>query len=191
MSMPFSIAWASTHETSASFMAIRSKSDPLGVKVDRRPTYLFNSGHEDTMLSSAESGLVVVFEGKRTRIRVFRRFFYPVEIKDEDVEVIVYSDTGQEREVTYRRADEFELDNPLRLVAMIRLARAMNVLQVDPTENNIQNLRFIICRSTELIGPDAEKDEWMPFDPTRIRPLDERIRDAKKRARWRQRLKKR
>jgi predicted nucleotidyltransferase len=142
------------------------------------------------MLSSTESGLVVVFEGKRTRVRVFRRFFYPVQVKDEDVDVVVYSDTGQEREVTYRRAEEYGLDNPLRLVAMIRLARAMKVLKTDPAENNVQNLRFTICRSIELIGPDAENDEWMPFDPTRIRPLDERIRDAKKRVRWRQRLKK-
>ena len=104
------------------------------------------------MLSSTESGLVVVFEGKRTRVRVFRRFFYPVQVKDEDVDVVVYSDTGQEREVTYRRAEEYGLDNPLRLVAMIRLARAMKVLKTDPAENNVQNLRFTICRSIELIG---------------------------------------
>ena len=116
-------------------------------------------------MSSAEMGLVVVFEGKRTRVRVFRRFFYPVQARDENVNVVVYSDTGQEREVTYRRADEFGLDDPFKLSAMIRL-----------------------CKSSELIGPDAKRDEWMPFDPTRIRPLDERIRDAKKKARWRQRL---
>jgi len=140
-------------------------------------------------LSSADNGLVVVFEGKRTHVRVFRRFFYPVQAKDEDVEVIVYSDTGQEKEVTYRRADEYGLDNPFSLVTMIRLARAMKVLKVEPPENGVQNLRFTICRSTELIGPDAERDEWMPFDPTRIRPLDERIRDAKKKARWKKRLK--
>jgi hypothetical protein len=140
-------------------------------------------------LSSADNGLVVVFEGKRTHVRVFRRFFYPVQAKDEDVEVIVYSDTGQEKEVTYRRADEYGLDNPFSLVTMIRLARAMKVLKVEPPENGVQNLRFTICRSTELIGPDAERDEWMPFDPTRMRPLDERIRDAKKKARWKKRLK--
>lgn len=140
-------------------------------------------------MSSADNGLVVVFEGKRTHVRVFRRFFYPVQAKDEDVEVIVYSDTGQEKEVTYRRADEYGLDNPFSLVTMIRLARAMKVLKVEPPENGVQNLRFTICRSTELIGPDAERDEWMPFDPTRMRPLDERIRDAKKKARWKKRLK--
>jgi hypothetical protein len=140
-------------------------------------------------MSSAEPGLVVVFEGRRTRVRVFRRFFYPVQARDENVDVIVYSDTGQEREVTYRRADDFDLDNPFKLTAMIRLARAMKVLQTDTTTNGVQNLRLTICKSSELIGPDAERDEWMPFDPTRMRPLDERIRDAKKRARWRQRLK--
>ncbi len=142
-------------------------------------------------MSSAEPGLVVVFEGRRTRVRVYRRFFYPVQARDEDVEVIVYSDTGREREVTYSRADDYDLDSPFRLVAMIRLARALRVLKTQPTTNSVQNLSFTICRSTELIGPDAEKDEWMPFDPTRMKPLDERIRDAKKRARWKQRLKQR
>jgi hypothetical protein len=144
---------------------------------------------DEYTVSSAEPGLVVVFEGMRTRVRVFRRFFYPVQARDENVDVIVYSDTGQEREVTYRRADEFGLDDPFKLSAMIRLARAMKVLQTDAPTNSIQNLHLTICRSSELIGPDAERDEWMPFDPTRMRPLDERIRDAKKRARWRQRFK--
>ena len=140
------------------------------------------------IVSSVEPGLLVVFEGKRTKVRVFRRFFYPIQVKDEDVDVVVYSDTGQEREVTYKRADDFGLDDPFRLTAMIRLARAIKVLQTDAPTNGVQNLRFTICKSVELIGPDVERDEWMPFDTTRIRPLDERIRDAKKRARWRQRL---
>jgi hypothetical protein len=140
-------------------------------------------------LSSSDGALVVVFEGKRTRVRVHRRFFYPVQAKDEDVEVVVYSDTGREREVTYRRAEQYGLDDPFRLMTMIRLARAMRVLQVNPSTDGAQNLRLTICRSTELIGPDVERDEWMPFDPTRMRPLDERIRDAKRRARWRRRLK--
>jgi hypothetical protein len=142
-------------------------------------------------MSVVEPGLVVVFEGKRTRIRVFRRLFYPVQVREEDVEVLVYSDTGREREVTYRRSEDYDLDNPLRLMALIRLARALKVLQTDQPTNNVQNLRLTICRSNELIGPDAEKDEWMPFDPTRMKPLDERIRDAKKRARWKQRLRQR
>jgi hypothetical protein len=142
-------------------------------------------------VSSAEPGLVVVFEGRRTRVRVYRRLFYPVQARDDDVEVTVYSDTGREREVTYRRAEDYDLDSPFRLVAMIRLARALRVLKSESTTNGVQNLSFTICRSTELIGPDASKDEWMPFDPTRMKPLDERIRDAKKRALWKQRLKQR
>lgn len=135
--------------------------------------------------------MVVVFEGKRARVRVFRRFFYPVQAKDEEVDVVVYSDTGQEREVTYKRADEYGLDSPLQLIALIRLARAMKVLETGPYEKGVQNLKFTICKSCELIGPDVEKDEWMPFDPTRMKPLDERVKDAKKRAHWKQRLKQR
>jgi hypothetical protein len=155
---------------------------------NRGDCIFFKPRVEQYNVSSAEPGLVVVFEGKRTRVRVFRRFFYPVQVKDEDVEVVVYSDTGQEREVTYKRAEDFDLDNPLKLVAMIRLAYAMKVLRPDKSTNGVQNLRLTICKSRELIGPDAERNEWMPFDPTRMRPLDERIKDAKKRARWKQRL---
>ena len=139
-------------------------------------------------MSSAEPGLVVVFEGKRTRVRVFRRFFYPVQVKNENMDLVVYSDTVQEREVTYRRADEFGLDDPFKLSAMIRLARAMKVLQTEAFTNGVQNLRLTICKSSELIGPDVERDEWTPFDPTRMKPLDERIRDAKKKAMWKKRL---
>lgn len=140
---------------------------------------------------SDENGLIVVFEGKRTLVKVFRRFFYPVQANDEELSVVVYSDTGQEREVTYKRADNYDLDSPFRLIAMIRLARAMKVLQIDPPTDGVQNFRITICKRTELIGSDAEKDEWIPYDPTRMRPLDERIRDAKKRARWKERLKSR
>ncbi len=79
-------------------------------------------------MSSADGALVVVFEGQRTRVRVFRRFFYPVQARDEDVEVIVYSDTGREREVTYRRADEYGLDNPLRLRVIRREIARINTM---------------------------------------------------------------
>jgi hypothetical protein len=71
------------------------------------------------------------------------------------------------------------------MIISARLAR------VEADDEQVQNISFTICRSTELIGPDSEKEEWMPFDPTRMKPLDERIRDAKKRARWKQRLKQR
>ncbi len=139
-------------------------------------------------MSAPHEGLVVVFEGKRSLVRVFRRFFYPVTVRDEDLEVVVYNDTGREREVTYNRADQYGLDDPFKIISLIRLARATRVLRVEPPTKKVQNLGFTICRSTELIGPDALKDEWMPFDPSRLRPLEERVRDAKKRARWKQRL---
>ncbi len=148
----------------------------------------FQCKGDQYIVSSAEPGLIVVFEGKRTRVRIFRRFFYPVQARDEEINVVVYSDTGQEREITYKRAENFSLDDPFKLVSMIRLARAMKVLKTDKLTNGVQNLRFTICKSEELIGSHTERDEWIPFDPTRMRPLDERIRDAKKRARWKQRL---
>lgn len=138
-------------------------------------------------MSAPPEGLVVVFEGKRSLV-IFRRFFYPVTVRDEDFEVVVYSDTGREREVTYNRADQYGLDDPFKVMSLIRLARATKVLRVEPATDKVQNLSLTICRSTELIGPDAAKDEWIPFDPSRLRPLEERVRDTKKRARWKQRL---
>ncbi len=136
-------------------------------------------------------GLILVFEGKRTRVKIFRRYFFPIKARDEHSEIVVYNDTQREREITYRRAEQYGLDNPIQLTKMVKLAKAMKVLQTNTPTSGVQNLQFTICRRSELIGPEVENDDWTPFDSTRLRPLDERVKDALKRAKWRARLRKR
>jgi len=79
-------------------------------------------------------GLPVVLEGKRIRLRVFRRFFYPIRRTLEGKELIVYSDTGREREISYENAEEYGLDNPWNRIALVRLARAMGCLKCGTEE---------------------------------------------------------
>ena len=50
-------------------------------------------------------------------------------------------------------------------------------------------MQVTICRSSELIGPQVERDDWVPFDPARLRPLDERLKEARRRAKWAGRMK--
>jgi hypothetical protein len=47
-------------------------------------------------LPTREKGLVVVFEGRRTCLRVFRSLFHPVKASSDYGDIIVYSDTGAE-----------------------------------------------------------------------------------------------
>ena len=72
---------------------------------------------------SGESGLIIVFEGIRTRLRVFRRIFTPIPIREENVNAYVYHDAGYEREVTYNRASDYGLDDPFKIISLIKLAR--------------------------------------------------------------------
>jgi hypothetical protein len=86
-------------------------------------------------------GLPVVLEGRRIRLRVFRRFFYPIRRTLNDEELIVYSDTGREREINYEKAEDYGLDNPWNRIALARLARAMNCLKCGPEKNRTRECR--------------------------------------------------
>jgi len=141
-------------------------------------------------LSTREKGLVVVFEGRRTCLRVFRRLFSPVKVSSDYGDIIVYSDTRDEREIRYSHPEEYGLDDPFKVISLIRLAKALNCLERDSPQEGNQTCRVTICRSSELIGPNVERDDWVPFDPARLKPLDERIKEARSRAEWASRMKK-
>jgi hypothetical protein len=98
-------------------------------------------------------GLTVVFEWQRIRLRVFRRFFYPISLEGEDQ--FLYSDTGREREINYRHPEDYGLETPFDRINMVRLAGAMDPLAVET--------------------------KWVPFDPARLDSLDERIEKLRKR----------
>jgi hypothetical protein len=131
-------------------------------------------------------GLPVVLEGRRIRLRVFRRFFYPIRRTLDGEEFIVYSDTGREREINYKNAEEYGLDNPWNLIALVRLARAMDCLKCGPEENRARECRVTICNARELNNSTTET-RWVPFDPERLEPLAERLKNVENRAIWEKR----
>lgn len=131
-------------------------------------------------------GLPVVIEGKRLRLRVFRRFFYPIRRIVDGEELIVYSDTGREREISYENPEKFGLDNPWNRIALVRLARAMDCLKCGPEEKGSRECRVTICNARELYNSDIET-RWVPFDLERLESLAERVKSVESRAKWERR----
>jgi hypothetical protein len=131
-------------------------------------------------------GFTVVMEGQRINLRVYRRFFYPLVLKYLDEQFTVYSDTKREREINYNRAEDYDLDDPFKRIRLIRLARAMNCLSI----NNDDGLGYsiTICTSRELYESDTNGVKYIPFDPSRLKPLKDRIKNERKKIEWRKRV---
>lgn len=138
--------------------------------------------------NSMDAGLPVVLEGKRIRLRVFRRFFYPIRRTLDGEELIVYSDTGREKEINYENAEEYDLENPWNRIALVRLARAMDCLKCGPEENGTRECRVTICNARELYN-SAIETRWVPFDLERLESLAERMKSVESRAVWERRKK--
>jgi hypothetical protein len=134
----------------------------------------------------ATKGLPVVMEGKRLNLRVFRRFFYPIQMKHMGSHFIVYSDTKREIEINYSRAEAYDLENPFNRIKLVRLARAMNCLKVNP--ENRQEYWITICTNRELYEPYAEKIQYVPFNPKKIEPLEDKIAKERKKIEWENRM---
>jgi len=133
-----------------------------------------------------KKGLPVVMEGKRINLRVYRRFFYPIKMSHQGEDFIVYSDTRLETEINYRRAEDYYLDDPFNRINLIRLARATKSLRVDP--ENPDEYSVTICTNKELYEPHAEEIHYIPFDPSRLEPLAERVAKERRRIEWSQRM---
>ena len=124
-------------------------------------------------------GLPVVMEGQRLNLRVYHRFFYPIQMKHLGIDFTVYSDTKRESEINYNRAEDYDLENPFNRIKLIRLARAMNCLQVNPDDP--LEFKITVCTNRELFEPEAETLRYVPFDPKRLEPLEDRIKKERKR----------
>ena len=131
-------------------------------------------------------GLPVVMEGQRLNLRVYRRFFYPIQMKHLGIDFTVYSDTKRESEINYNRAEDYDLENPFNRIKLIRLARAMNCLQVNPDDP--LEFKITVCTNRELFEPEAETLRYVPFDPKRHEPLEDRIKKERKRIEWENRM---
>jgi hypothetical protein len=134
-----------------------------------------------------KKGLPVVIEGQRINLRVFRRFFYPINMKYMGTGFIVYSDTKRETEINYNRAEDYDLDDPFKRIKLIRLARAMNCLKILPEDH--KEYQLTICTNRELYEPDSEEIRYVPFDPNRLEPLEDRIKKERKKIEWDNRFK--
>jgi hypothetical protein len=134
-----------------------------------------------------KKGLQVVSEGQRINLRVYRRFFYPIKMSHEGDEFIVYSDTRREREINYLKTDQYGLENPFSRMRLVKLARALNALSCTEVENG-RECRVTICTNKELFDPDAKEINYVPFDPERLEPLEDRIRKERRKIEWRRRM---
>ena len=131
-----------------------------------------------------KKGFLVVTEGQRIQLRVFRRFFYPIKINHEGEDFIVYSDTRREQEINYKKTENYGLDDPFSRIRLVKLARALNALECTPGEKE-KECKVTICTNKELFDPDADVINYIPFDPGRLEPLTERIKKGRKKIDWR------
>jgi len=107
-------------------------------------------------------------------------------MKHLDKNFTVYSDTKRETEINYNRPEDYDLENPFNRIKLIRLARAMKGLQVNP-DDPIE-LRVTICTNRELFEPESETIRYVPFDPKSLEPLEDRINKERKRIDWEDRM---
>ena len=132
-------------------------------------------------------GLILVAEGKRVTLRVFRRFLYPLNRKFQDHEYIIFSDLGRQREINYNHADDYGLDNPFNRIKLYRLARAMNCLECTQKDDGTLECKVVLCKTQELVDPEMDETLWIPFDPKRLKPLEDRIKEEEQKIKWQMR----
>jgi hypothetical protein len=101
---------------------------------------------------------------------------------------VVYSDTGREKEISYRNADYYGLDDPFSRVRLVKLARAMNCLGCEDAGTGERECTVTICLTRELSDSETDDKVWTPFDPDRLEPLDDRVRKMHRRSEWRRRV---
>ena len=63
--------------------------------------------------------------GAGITLRVYRRYLHPVHERINGRKMVVYSDTRREEEINYDRAEDHELDDPWKRMALLRPAKAM------------------------------------------------------------------
>ncbi len=125
-----------------------------------------------------------MFEGQRYNLRVFRRYIYPIAYSIGDKEHTIYSDTGRESEIDYEKAEHYNLEDPFKRMTLIRLAKALNCLDCEPGKGRIRECRVVICTSEELFNHPTDEATWVPFDPEKLEPFEEKVRRLEENARW-------
>jgi hypothetical protein len=62
----------------------------------------------------------------------------------------------------------------------------MNCIRVNPKDP--QEFQISICTNRELYEPDSKETRYIPFDPKRLEPLNERIIKERKKIDWEKRI---
>jgi len=57
-----------------------------------------------------------------------------------------------------------------------------------PNPDNPLEFKVTICTNRELFEPEAEIIRYVPFDPNRLEPLEDRIKKERKRIEWEKRM---
>ena len=135
-----------------------------------------------------EKGIVTVIDGQRIYLRIYRRIFYPINKSINGVLYKFFTDTGRETEINYKRASYYGLDNPFNRIRLIRLARAMNSIECVTLEGGEKVCSVVICSDRELFDYDTNENHWIPFDPSKIESLQDRITKIRKRMEWEDRV---
>ncbi len=115
---------------------------------------------------------------------MFRRYIYPIAYSIGEKEHVIYSDTGRESEIDYEKAEHYNLEDPFKRMTLISLAKAMNCLDCEPRKGLIRECRVVICTSEELFNHPTDEATWVPFDPEKLEPFEEKVRRLEENARW-------
>ena len=97
-------------------------------------------------------------------------------------------DTGGQKEINYDDCGEYDLDSPFQQVALYRLARASNSTECVLEESGVLNCRIYIGTSEEVSGKQVDGVRWLPFNPDRLMPLEERKRKLREQIEWKRKL---
>ena len=97
-------------------------------------------------------------------------------------------DTGGQIEINYDDSSEYDLDSPFQQVALYRLAKASNSTDYILEESGVLNCKVYIGTSEEVSGKPVTGVSWLPFNPDRLMPLEDRKRKLREQIEWERKL---
>jgi len=135
-----------------------------------------------------DKGFNFVYERKRVNMRVFRRIFFPNYVNIDGKTHKIFVDTRGQKEINYDESSEYNLDSPFQQVALYRLAQASNSTECVLEDSGVLNCKVYIGTSEEVSGKPVDGVNWLPFNPDRLMPLEERKRKLREQIAWKKQL---
>ncbi len=135
-----------------------------------------------------DKGFNFVYKRKRVKMRVFRRIFFPNYVSIDGKTHKIFVDTGGQKEIDYEDSREYNLDSPFQQVALYRLAKASNSADCLFEKSGILHCIVYIGTTEEVSGKSVEGVSWLPFNPYRLMPFEERERKLREQVAWKKQL---